>query len=90
MNKIIKMAVVAAGVGAMLGFAGCSNDESQYEALLREASKITNEGKVNEQDVETLMEAYRARTAEQKKEILEQTKKDMNELKKMAGALKRR
>ena len=88
MNKIIKMVVVAAGVGVMLGFAGCGNEEIQYENLLREASKITNDGKVNEKDVAALMETYRARTPEQKKEVLEQTKKDMDELKKMAGALK--
>ena len=82
------MFMIAAGVVAMLGFAGCSNDESQYEDLLREASKITNDGKVNENDVAALMETYRASTSEQKKEVLEQTKKDMDELKKMAGALK--
>lgn len=88
MNKIIKMVVVAAGVGVMLGLAGCGNEESQYENLLREASKIANDGKVNEKDVAALMETYRASTPEQKKEVLEQTKKDMDELKKMAGALK--
>ena len=35
MNKLIKMAVVAAGIGAMLGFAGCGDGGNSPESVVQ-------------------------------------------------------
>lgn len=54
MNKLIKMAVVTAGVGAMLEFAGCGDAESQLEqaeTAIDEAADALEEKSINSEDV---------------------------------------
>ena len=65
MNKLVRMAVVAIGVGAMLGIAGCGGDiDAKYEKILREMAKDNTETfSVN---VEKEMTKFKAMTPEQK------------------------
>ena len=73
MNKLVRMAVVAIGVGAMLGIAGCGGDiDAKYEKILREMAKDNTE--TSYVDVEKEMKKFKAMTPEQKEKEYKMTK----------------
>lgn len=64
MHKSIKMAVIAAGAAAMLGFAGCgeATKEDQYSSLL---DKAAEQGAIAKDGAQVYLEKFKTMSAEQ-------------------------
>lgn len=77
MNKLIKMAVATAGIGAMLGFTGCGDGAKgpleEFQALQAKAIEM---GMCDKARADKNVDRFKTLSIEEQKKALEQFKRE--------------